>query len=248
MKEKKVQSDPDLDLGMHLMRYMDLPKFIDLIRTSRLYFSSAVHFDDILEGTLPESIRKASVVHNKDHDNAEQSLGYEELCIQDFEYRNKIHNNICCWTIGNKDNMALWKIYGGSNCSVAISTNLEKVIESAFNWLDHGAVILKKVKYINHAGSIPDGIYSIDRNIFGYKHEAYSFENELRIVITRGGLTKPASIRLPIDLKYVISKINVAPEAGGWFYDLVVDLVEKYNLSIPVVKSDLSYLLEKAKK
>ena len=143
--------------------------------------------------------------------------------------------------------MALWKIYGGSKESVAITTTVERMISSAFNWMEFGRVKFIKVRYIDHASRLPNGVYTLDENVFALKHKAYFFEKEVRVVLTRPYNTTPCPVRLPVSINKTITKITVAPEAGEWFFNLVVDLTKKYNVSVPVKRSDLTFLIGKAK-
>jgi len=241
MSQKSVYSDPSLKKRSTLNRYLDLPKFVDFLRTRELHLEPASKFDDHLEGTLPESIRQS---FSETPDIVER-LG--NIPILELERKNKNRTNLCCWTLGPKDNMALWKIYGGSKESVAITTTVERMISSAFNWLEFGRVKFIKVRYIDHAGRLPNGVYTLDENIFALKHKAYFFEKEVRVVLTRPYNTTPCPVRLPVSINKIITKITVAPEAGEWFFNLVVDLTKKYNVSVPVKKSDLSFLIGKAK-
>jgi hypothetical protein len=241
MSQNEVSSDPNLKKRQILNRYIDLPKFVDFLRTSELHLEPATNFDDHLEGTLPESIRQ-SICESPD---IIEKLG--SIPILDLELKNKSLTNLSCWTLGPKDNMALWKIYGGSTQSVAVSTTLERMIFSAFDWLKFGNIIFKKVRYINHAGRLPNGLYALDENVFGLKHKAYFFEKEVRVVLTRPKEEIPCSIRLPVEINNFLTKITVAPEAGDWFFNLVVDLTHKYNVSIPVERSDLTFLIDKVK-
>ena len=241
MSRNVVYSDPNLKKRQILNRYLDLPKFVDFLRTSELHLEPATNFDDHIEGTLPESIRQ-SISESPD---IVEKLG--NIPILDLERKNKNRTNLSCWTLGPKDNMALWKIYGGSTQSVAVSTTVERMISSAFNWLKFGNIKFKKVLYINHAGRLPNGVYALDENVFGLKHKAYFFEKEVRVVLTRPNDEIPCSIRLPVEINKFLTKITVAPEAGDWFFNLVVDLTRKYNVSVPVKRSDLTFLIDKAK-
>jgi hypothetical protein len=239
MKEKAVSADPDLDQKQIISRYMDLPKFVDLLRTNELHLEPAVSFDDPLEGTLPERVRQSFI----------ESIPAEERnnkTIEELEYENKLRTNLSCWSLGPEDNMALWKIYGGSSHSVAISTTIENMLFSAFNWCDEGKIIFKKIRYINHAGKLPSGVYALDAHTFGFKHEAYSFEKEVRVVLTRPFGSPKKALRLPIDVNRRITKITVSPESGNWFFALVTDLAKKYNVAVPVERSGLSLLIDKA--
>jgi len=126
-KNIPVTGDASLKEDQLLMRYMDFPKFIDMIRTSEIYLASALEFDDRLEGTLPEAIRDMYV-----HD-PEVISEFGKVLIQEREYLNKVITNISCWSKGSGDNMALWKIYGGSKQSVAVMTNFDRMVQLKLN-------------------------------------------------------------------------------------------------------------------
>ena len=102
MKKKIVSSDPDLDQKQIISRYLDLPKFVDLLRNNELHLESAVSFDDHIEGKLPETVRQSFLenIPEKERNNK---------TIEELEYENKLRTNISCWTLGPEDNMALWK-------------------------------------------------------------------------------------------------------------------------------------------
>lgn len=237
MVQKVVSSDLSLKRRTPLNRYLDLPKFVDFIRTKELHLEPAARFDDLLEGTLPEEVRRGF----SEIPDIEERLG--NVSIFEYERRNKNRTNLSCWTMGPKDNMALWKIYGGSKESVAISTTIGRMIESAFDWVEFGRVKLIRVRYIDHAGRLPKGVYTLDENVFALKHKAYFFEKEVRVVLTRPSNASLCAIRLPVCINEFITKIIVAPEAGEWFFDLIVDLTKKYNVSVPVRRSDLAFLI-----
>jgi hypothetical protein len=240
MVKREVLGDPDLGEEQIISRYMDLPKFVDLLRTNELHLEPAVNFDDCLEGTLPESIRESM----RDHLIKEK---YDKS-IEELEFERKVRTNLSCWTIGPEDNMALWKIYGGSPQSVSISTTVINLITAALDWCQEGKVLIKKVCYINHAGDLPDGVYTFNQYIFGYKHIAYSFEREVRVILTRSSGAIKKALRLPIRFNDFAQKVTVSPEAGEWFFDLVTDITRKYGVTVPVQKSELVHLIDKVKR
>lgn len=236
MEELKI--DVELEQGTKekiLRRYIDLPKLIDLLLTSELYFGLAANFEDRLEGTLPDTVRQCMRA------NAIDPVG-EELRIKQNTYLN-------CWSLGAKDNIALWKIYGGGlkEC-VAITTTPKKLAQAALNWGSFGYTEIRKVRYIDHAGKVPRGVYSLSSNIFSVKHISYLFEKEVRVVLTRRKEVRETinSLRLPVNLNSFIRSIVLAPEAEEWFCELVKDVVEKYKVTAPVRKSKLTRLINSA--
>jgi hypothetical protein len=121
-------------------------------------------FEDRLEGTLPEAIRR---VARESPDFVEQHGD-----PTNWECENRDRTYLSCWTHGEKDNMALWKLYGRTNESVAITTTVDRFTTFLPNWSKYGRVDVKKVQYINHAGRLPDGVYGFDERVFGFKHAA----------------------------------------------------------------------------
>lgn len=243
MKKQKLVArfDPELtmrDGRLILCRYLDLPKLVDILRTGELYLTQASRFDDVLEGTLPEQLRRSSSGVIGD--------------VSVFEQRNRDRTYLSCWTLGAKDNMALWKLYGVGAESVAITTTVKRLTTVAPGWAVHGSVDVRKVRYINYAGRrLPNGVYGLGKDLFGLKHVAYSFEKEVRVVltrsVTRGRDATPSAIRVPANLDRFLRSIVVGPEAGNWFFDLVFDIARKYNIAAPVHRSDLTRLLSRAK-
>lgn len=248
MADKKLSAafDSELVRQTHdriLRRYIDLPKLLDFLRTGELYLQKASAFDDGLEGTLPEKIREnlraSPEFAKKFHDSTT------------WERQNRERNYLSCWTLGAKDNMALWKLYGSASGSVAITTTIRRLASVAPNWAVHGKVVVKKVQYIDHLGPLANGVWGLDSHIFGFKHAAYSFENEVRIVVTRAAQKRskgvsPNAIRVPVKLDDFLRSIIVAPEAGDWFFNLVQDIAGKYNIKAPVRRSALTILLSRA--
>lgn len=231
--------DPKLKGQTILRRYLDLPKLVDFLRTGELYLGQASRFDDRLEGTLPEGIRRT----------IRELSGYvaQNGDPTEWENKNKDRSYLGCWTLGAKDNMALWKLYGRSAESVAITTTVEKLRMAAPQWARYGKVNVKKVRYIDHDGHIPNGAYAFDEGVFGFKHHAYAFEKEVRIVITcpmsKGYGEMRREIRVPVNVNSFLGSIVVAPEAGDWFFDLVADVARKYNVFKPVRRSALTRLI-----
>ncbi len=243
MKRRKLAASFDTELTVRdgrliLRRYLDLPKLVDLLRTSELYLRRASLFDDVLEGTLPEQLRRGA------------SNYIDDLTV--IEQRNRDRTFLSCWSLGAKDNMALWKLYGVTAESVAITTTIKRLANVAPGWAQYGSVDVRKVRYIDYAGRrLPNGVYGLGKDLFGLKHVAYSFEKEVRVVLTRSIPRKPreipSAIRVPVNLERFLRSIVVGPEAGNWFFDLVVDVARKYNVAAPVRRSELAYLLTRAK-
>lgn len=212
---------------------MDLSKLLDLIRTSSLYLRRADGFADRLEGALFPALRNLlDEAHHLDEAHGEADCFYR---------RSRVGNFVSCWSIGNKDNMALWHLYGGPKTSVAVTTTVERLIRVALSWGEDS--LLYRVNYVDHL-RIQNYVVSKYTDMLRYKNEAYRYERELRLIVPRQGAQwerNPLGIRLIVPvLGEFVRSIVVAPESESWFFDAVNDLCIRYKLSVPVRRSKLA--------
>lgn len=235
MHHGEVSVDPELKHERIARRYLDLPKFLDLLRSRALYMRRADGFSDHFEGALTPAFRRAIDEGYRKGDFRHDADNYYR--------RARVGNYVSCWSLGANDNMALWQLYGGVTTSLAITTTVEKLIRAALGWGE--PVLIHKVKYIDHAKN-PDMIIGQYTDLLRYKHEAYKYENEIRIIVTRQSgrwEQNPDGFRLQIeDLNALMRSIVVAPEAQDWFVELIEDVCMKYKVSAPVRRSKLASL------
>jgi hypothetical protein len=213
---------------------MDLPKFIDLLRSRSLYLRRADGFSDRFEGALTPSTRAAI--------DSDRDSGRPTETADDFYERCRKGTYISCWTLGKKDNMALWQLFGGSENSVAITTTAGRLSRMCLGW-DENSVI-EKVNYINHFKD-PDIVVGRHIDPLRFKHEAFVFEREVRLMLPMQTSWRynPDGLRRPIrDINDLVTGVVVAPDAGAWFLELVQDLSNRYELEAPVTMSQLATL------
>jgi hypothetical protein len=214
---------------------MDLPKFLDPLHSRTLYLQRADGFSDRFEGALTPAIRKA-MDQAKNEGMTKQSANY-------YYRRSRKGNFVSCWSIGAKDNMALWQLYGGLKSCVAITTTVEKLLKVAFTWNE--TTLIHRVKYIDHVKN-PDMVVGHYHDMLRYKHQSYRYEKELRVIVPRqekGWEKNPNFLRLPLkNLNDLVRSVVVAPEAETWFFDAISDLSIKYELKAPIRRSKLAFM------
>lgn len=116
-------------------------------------------------------------------------------------------------------------------------------------WEGRGDVNIRLVDYIDHAEQLPGGRYNFSTDLFGFKHVAYEFEKEVRVVVSlpvsdgKGAL--PPAINVPVNPNNLIRSLVVAPGAGDWFVNIVTDLATKYGIKAPVRRSELTKLMRR---
>lgn len=235
MEPPKITADPDIRQESILRRYMDLPKLLDLLHTRSLYFRRADGFSDRLEGALFPSFRKSL-----DEAFAQKQVPHDA----DYFYRRaRAGNYVSCWTIGARDNMALWQLYGGLKTSIAVTSTVNRLIRCAFAW--NRSTHLHKVRYLDHR-RVRNYVVGDFIDVLQYKSDAYKYERELRLVVPQqedGWEKNPIGVRLALpSVDALIRSVVVAPEADPDFLEAVRELCKRYDLKAPVKRSMLSFV------
>ena len=233
MSQPEVSVDLEIRKSAILRRYIDLPKLLDLLHFKTMYLRRADGFSDRLEGALFPSLRTSI-----DESHAAGSLPYN---ADHFYRRSRGGSYVSCWTIGGKDSMALWQLYGGPQSSVAITTTIDRLVSTALTW--NRSVLIRRVRYVDHA-KVKAYVIGHYTDVLQFKHEAYRYEKELRIVVPQQGEnweSNPLSLRLLIpNLDTLVRSVVVAPEAGNEFFEAVRSLCSRYGLRAPVRRSRLA--------
>jgi len=237
-REIQVTVDRGLNYGAILRRYLDLAKFLDLLRSRSIYLTRTDRLSDKFEGALTTSIRHEI--------SSAYSKGLTNNSADDFIRKSREYNYINCWSLGATDNMALWHLYSSASNGVAITSTKEKLVRACLDWAKEEHVEIFKVQYIDHFQN-PDMIIGSYTDPLRFKHTAYRYEREVRIVVSRIKQNeiekfKPEGIRLPVKLDDFIRSVVVAPGAGSWLYEIVSDITKRYCLNVPVRRSKLTYL------
>lgn len=211
MDPAQITADSEIRQESILRRYMDLPKLLDLLHTRSLYLRRADGFSDRLEGALFPSFRRSL-----DEAFARKEVLHDADC---YYRRARVGNYVSCWTIGARDNMALWQLYGGVKTSIAVTSTVDRLISSAFAW--NRSMHLHKVRYVDHR-RVRNYVMGHFTDVLQYKSDAYKYEKELRVIVPQQGdgwEKNPIGIRLALpNLDALIRSVVVAPEA-----DLLID-------------------------
>jgi hypothetical protein len=220
---------------------MDVSKFISLLSDKSLWLARSDTFKDKREGVFHQAMKS-------DLDKIYKNLKLKELDdtintirnTDDFQNYLSINTYINCWHENHSENMVMWEIYGQSENSVAIKTttarlkqsfDLKKVMKNAIE------VALDEVSYEDHIHADSEQNY---RQPFFIKRPHFSFEQEVRLYVrARHAKTKsetPTGYKIPVNLKILITEIYVHPDAEDWFFEIIKDLIQKYDIDVEVKK------------
>jgi hypothetical protein len=241
-----------------IWKYMDLAKFLSLLTTESLYFSTPFQFQDPFEGELPKSHVDA---HSKIHQNhIDQLIEFRDKLIHEFpekkgmpellSFDEMLQNiptrikeddlylkalfGINCWHINEYESDAMWKVYSQSGQGIAIESTIDKLTASLSK---KKGLTIDEVRYMDFETD------PIDKGHKNYglfiKRKSFSYENELRAVVLLDTPGEGALVKCNLD--ELISHIHVSPYLEPYYYNAIKNLVHgKYKtLNKSVIASRL---------
>lgn len=240
-----------------LVKYMDLQRFISMLYKKSLFFCRVDKLEDKFEGSYPlGTYEKKIQAYTKLRDSGFFKFDLSDEKIKQevaegvlFDKQQKALYCVCCW---NKkklhESAALWKIYSDFDKGIMIQTDfdsLNNAFENTFREIQ-----VNEVQYVAYdVSSIP---YGNTNYAFLYKHHAYHYEDEVRLLYT--AIPKEGWVYewekqevvegkyIDLDLHKLIHKIVIGPHSPRWYSELVQDIIYRYGLDIKVTQSELTII------
>lgn len=205
-----IKKEIDRNNDLKLWKYIDFTKFLSLLDSNSLYFARADQLLDSYEGTYPLT----------DH----------------RKIRRQVYLN--SWHRSDYESAAMWEQYAQKNEGLAIVSTFKKLNDAFRKNVDY-KIHFKHVKYIDYSNIKKPSTDPVKP--FAYKRKSFEHEKEVRAIIhcVEKKNNKEKGVLVPIGINKIIDKIYVAPYAEDWIVDLVNNLIEKYELNVPVIKSRL---------
>lgn len=221
-----------------LWRYMDLTKLLSLLENRKIFFPRSDKFDDPYEGAWSQAgIR---LLRDPANNGGLPPQVVEQFIAATEKMRKEMY--ISCWFASDHESAAMWQLYLQSPEGIAIRTDHDSLTKAIDAAPLRGRTTI--VRYINYETTpIPFG-----NLFFPFIHKRLSFahENELRAIIwSQEDVNKSqvaagsTSIVIDVDPATFIKEIYVSPKAPVWFGQLVEQLIARYSLAIPIVRSGL---------
>lgn len=202
-----------------LWRYLDLPRYLDLLIKEQLFFPCASILEDPFEGMY------------RVNRQAFAAQGNPTLVISSW------HHN-------TEENYAMWKIYAQGSAGLAIQTTFEH-LKNSFHKTDK-PVWIGKVKYYeeDHPPAMEHRLYAP----FLHKRSVFAFENEVRCCYKPDAADNDYSweeqdllsgVFIPVDLSVLIDRIYISPYAPQWFRELVAGINKRFHIDKEIVHSGI---------
>lgn len=266
-REQPTSPSPEEDLSrfippppsedLVIWRYLDFTKFVALLDTKSLYFARVSTLDDPFEGSFPPAQTVLERVKGTLPAGAvppgaviQMSPGFEDV------WKTMRHwAMVNCWHASSHESAAMWRLYAPTIAAVAIRSTVRRLRKAAANapsppagFRGSGRIFIGMIEYIDFASQrIPDGSFAAQ---FYRKRRSFEHERELRAMVlqfpvkpdghvdhdrrpTDGGLL------VPVNLPELIEGVFVAPQAPGWYVDIVTRVSAKYGLDVVPKQSEL---------
>jgi hypothetical protein len=236
----RAPTDPEVPLW----RYMDLSKFIALLRDRALFFAQSDCLGDPFEGSMPKKNRvelKEALRRDFDPEQTEKRLALLSQTSQ--ELRRGI--TISCWHASEHESAAMWGLYGRYGDAVCIQTTYNTLA-----LLLPPEIYAGMVTYIDYETGCFDPGNRF--NYFMHKRLSFKHEDEFRAILVSAfppgsapNLSPPyviceGGVKVPVDINGLIQKIFVSPASPKWFKGIVESLKEKYDVTAPVKQSSIA--------
>lgn len=213
-----------------IWRFLDLAKFISLLKERALFMTRADKFEDQFEGAvcaLADSDKYDAALTDYYSEVLEGKPVGEQLIENEHHAIQLIRKNsfLNCWFEGSFESIAMWRLYasGKESKGVAIKSTVGRLKKAIGRPVEIG-----RIEYIDYSKEWPNANEALWR-----KRQSFEYEHEVRVrIITEGGLspTPPEFMSLPVDLDELIEFVYVSPMAESWFKDVVEDVLRKYGL------------------
>jgi hypothetical protein len=245
-----------------IWRYMDFPKFVDLLDDSALFFCRADKLGDPFEGSYTKPL--ANKLPGKD-DEFFQFINDKEAALQMKMQSLKRESQVRqwfstftfvnCWHLSENESAAMWRLYLKSGEGVAIKSTFNKLKDCFF--FERHEINIGMVEYVDY----DNYEWPLDNYFYPFLHKRKSFEHEkeLRAIIAEfprvkeieikpgvkmrtSNLSRPPfrnGIKAKVDLDMLINEIYLAPTSPKWQYRLIKSLLRKYKLDKEVYRSKL---------
>lgn len=213
---------------LKVWRYMDLAKFVWLLKEKRLFMSRLDKLADPYEGSLTAKTIEGIDLFFRQHGSTNTWAEMSNLYRQ-----NQRTTYVCCWHANEQESEAMWRLYCGHGNGVAIQTTYDKLAHAIEDELD---VYIGCVKYIDY-----DHDWFPDANAFHpvmHKRLAFSHEREVRLVSspsafrTSSPAQPPESISIPLDLLTMVEHLYVDPYAQEYFFEAVQTIINGVEPSL----------------
>ena len=240
-----IVEDPEFELpdgDAVVWRYLDLAKYVAMLQRGTLFFARADQLGDPFEGSygIPNiAARPQNYSHIPDLSLQTLSMAHES---------SRYITYVNCWHHNQHESEAMWKLYATENRGIALCSSVG-ALRASLTGTER--ICLGCVRYIDYRDtSITEGDPLL---AYMYKRRSFVHEQEVRAVMfhiaaphsfssrpLNAPPSQPLGIEMQVDLSKLLDRVIVSPFAEDWFVEVVGAASERYDLDVPIGKSELA--------
>jgi len=252
-----------------IWRYLDLSKFISMVKDNSLFLNRSDCVEDPFEG----SVNRATYLNQIKLFNEALSdkkikkiylgikkewvlMGEDPKCgdipgiVSDYSNWIKKFTYINCWHKNEHESEAMWRLYTKNIAeSIVVKSTVHQLISSIPDNMD-----VAEIKYIDYESDYVMEDYMTSP--FRTKRNSFSHEKEIRVIYQDPPLKKYDEKFRKFDRSYVqeefgkpiklkngvtglINEVRLSPFAPEWFKSIIFDILEKYDINLKVRNSEI---------
>lgn len=217
-----------------------------MLSKGQMYFCRVDKLEDQREAMLSRKTVDLEVGALLGNETVQEKLGgrpdgeiLARLTAGSSDMRVRASTFVNCWYHSEGESVAMWQIYGAQG--IAIQSTWRRLMEAL---PDGNEVAVGAIQYVDY-----DSTYINPHQPFQYKDRIYEHEHEIRAMVKRPPRElsilsicrdHPSGIDIDVNLDRLIKRIYLAPGAGGWFREVVEELLEKYGFGHKEVKNSIA--------
>ena len=155
----------------HIWRFIDLPKFLDMLVTGSLYFTRGDMFDGPYEGMPPDEYMEVVRRCGSNAGSVQQQTRMFHYYRADFF--------INCWHMSPHESAGMWKLYAGVDAGIAIKSTYSRLVHAFKDTPERVYLGLTSYDHEHVFGSTNSFKFS------SYKRQAFGHDREVRAMILR---------------------------------------------------------------
>jgi hypothetical protein len=198
---------------------MSFAKLAWMLQTKQLWLSAIETLGDQWEVTFDTPQLNTIINRRPLTDSAAAATARAAPTISALRRRTFVN----CWSAGEHESHALWKVFCPSSEGVAIQTTLARLRESL-------PLPVLEVEYGPHGS---DGTSPDVRRLVAQKRPMFAYEREVRIVLEKNlddaqhPERRTVGAGIPWDPGQHLERVWVHPEAPFWFIETVTETVQR---------------------
>lgn len=233
-----------------LWRYMDIPKYLQMLSSHSIWFSRADLLGDPFEGSTTQITKDAvGALYNSfiPTDFADRSMDLFSKSL----LMSKLRTYVNSWHCSEIESAAMWNLYR-KEYGISIISSVERMKES-FTWEDE--IFPSRINYVDYETTfMPQG------NVFWpfvHKRQSFEHEKEVRLISLSIEASRalphdvnaktfaemaertPVGYQVPTDLMKLIAEVRIDPSAPVWLASTIVEVTKRMGFDFEVSQSVL---------